>query len=1016
MKKRSYFLTAFLLFAGIFNTWAYDGDGSAATPYQIKTVEDLKTLATEVNGGNAYSGKFFELTTDLDLEEAEWTRIGNDKKLFSGTFDGKGHSISNFKISESSTATDGTQNGVGLFGGLGGPLKNLIIKGANVTNKQQNVAVLAGTITADAKIENCVVMNSTLTMDGGSGRFGFIIGKNWNNKIIVNCFVVNSTLTIKEGIQATGAGLFIGAAAGGQGTTFTTCYTSGCTINAPNATESQKATTGVFMGMHNNDAHPVTFDNCFAQNIDGFSFVGKYIIDKQTYKKAGVAVTIAKLEDLNDQFYLNATTFTDGTVVGYLNAYKQNEVTWKQGEKFPIFSTMKDPEVAQPNGSETDPYLITSVDDLKQLATEVNGGESYAGKFFELTTDLDLNNEEWTSIGNNSKTFNGVFNGKGHVISNLEITVSSEANDATINGRGLFGGISKGTIKNLGIANANVTNNKQNIAVLVGVVSGTYSGSAQTAIDDKVAGIVENCYVINSTLTMDGKADNSELGATEQYGLLIGRTFNAIVKNCFVANSTLTITENSKEITAPKAGILVGAPSGGAGYTTFSNCFTAGCSLVSSDDQQLTSMGAFYGLQANTGHVVTFEDCYAQEIEGFSFVGAVNSNQKYKKGTETLAIAELSDLNDKLYLDATAFTKGEVAWALNQNKQNGVAWSQGENYPIVADAENAPVYKANMAIHNGEQIESITYTKGNEPLDAITINDNAATAIVITKGGDLATETINALITKYSNANTLKYMPEESAIAGKNVIKDGQGELEVSDNLPFFCPMTFTATAATYKRTFNAGWNTVYLPFASVKPDGTELEIIESCDGTDAKFKKADAIAANTPYNINIETAGEKTFTIGENKVIPTSTDVNDQTVNGYTVKGCFIPTMPTAEKTYIMSTEGEKEAFNVVEEDTELTPFRAYLEGPANAAAKINIIHYQQNPDNITEQNTIDGLTVISAEGAIKVIAGKAQTAKLFGIDGRLVKVIELIEGENTITGITGGIYILNNEKVIVK
>ena len=321
-----------------------------------------------------------------------------------------------------------------------------------------------------------------------------------------------------------------------------------------------------------------------------------------------------------------------------------------------------------------------------------------------------------------------------------------------------------------------------------------------------------------------------------------------------------------------------------------------------------------------------------------------------------------------------------------------------------------------MAIHNGEQIESITYTKGNEPLDAITINDNAATAIVITEGGDLAAETINALITKYSNANTLKYMPEGSAVAGKNVIKNGQGELEISDNLPFFCPIAFTATAATYKRTFKAGWSTVYLPFASVKPEGSKLEIIESCDGTDAKFKNADAIAANTPYNINIETAGEKTFTIGENKVIPASTDVNDQTVNGYTVKGYFIPTMPTAEKTYIMSTEGEKEVFNVVEEDTELTPFRAYLEGPANAAAKINIIHYQQNPDNITEQNTIDGLTVISAEGAIKVIAGKAQTAKLFGIDGRQVKVIELTEGENTITGITGGIYILNNEKVIVK
>lgn len=982
MKKRSYFLTAFLLFAGIFNTWAYDGDGSAATPYQIKTVEDLKTLATEVNGGNAYSGKFFELTTDLDLEEAEWTPIGNNPKAFSGIFDGKNHSINHFKI------TEDTNNGTGLFGKIqGGIIKNLGISGAEVKNTKQNVGVLVGEAQAPAtSIENCYVINSKLEMAGGNGQYGFIVGRTYNTGKIINCFVSQSTLTISG--AATQAGILIGSANGTL--LLQNCYTNTSLI-INSTSDDKRNTSGAFCGSTNTNG-TVIFDNCFAQNIDGFSFVGSYI-SQQTYKKAGVAVTIAKLEDLSDQFYLNATTFTDGTVVGYLNAYKQNEVAWKQGAKFPIFSTMKDPEVAQPNGSETDPYLITSVDDLKQLATEVNEGENYAGKFFELTTDLDLNNEEWTSIGNDAKTFQGVFDGKGHIISNFKITESSNATDGTQHGRGLFGGIEKATIKNLGVTNAQVTNNQQNIGVLVGVIKGDWSVKAS----------VENCYVINSTLEMDG--------GSGQYGILIGRTWNGAATNCYVANSTLSIKEG---IDATMAGIFIGATAGGAG-TIFKNCFTTKCTITA-ENSKIATTGAFCGIQANTAHKVTFEDCYAQKIEGFSFIGAINSNQEYKKGTETLAIAELSDLNGKLYLDATAFTKGEVAWALNQNKQNGVAWSQGENYPIVADAENAPVYKANMAIHNGEQIESITYTKGNEPLDAITINDNAATAIVITEGGDLAAETINALITKYSNANTLKYMPEGSAVTGKNVIKNGQGELEVSDNLPFFCPIAFTATAATYKRTFNAGWSTVYLPFASVKPEGSKLEIIESCDGTDAKFKNADAIAANTPYNINIETAGEKTFTIGENKVIPASTDVNDQTVNGYTVKGCFIPTMPTAEKTYIMSTEGEKEVFNVVEEDTELTPFRAYLEGPANAAAKINVIHYQQTPDNITEQNTIDGLTVISAEGAIKVIAGKAQTAKLFGIDGRLVKVIELTEGENTITGITGGIYILNNEKVIVK
>ncbi len=989
MKKRSYFLTAFLLFAGIFNTWAYDGDGSAATPYQIKTVEDLKTLATEVNEGQNYANQFFKLTADLSLNNEEWISIGNDAKTFKGTFDGDGHTISDFKITQSSTAADGTQHGRGLFGGLeGGKIKNLGIANGQVTNKQQNVAVLVGVIKGNGSMENCYVLNSSLEMDGGSGQFGLLIGRTFN-ATITNCFVANSTLSIKEGILATKAGIMIGGPAGGVATTFKNCFTTGCTITAE---DTQKATTGAFCGIQANTAHPVTFENCYAQKIEGFSYIGT-INDKQTYKQGAESLTITKLSDLEGKLYLDRVAFTDGTVVNALNDHKINEITWKQGAKFPIFSTMKDPEVAQPNGSETDPYLITSVDDLKQLATEVNGGENYAGKFFELTTDLDLNNEEWTSIGNDAKTFQGVFDGKGHIISNFKITESSNATDGTQHGRGLFGGIEKATIKNLGVTNAQVTNNQQNIGVLVGVIKGDWSVKAS----------VENCYVINSTLEMDG--------GSGQYGILIGRTWNGAATNCYVANSTLSIKDG---IDATMAGIFIGATAGGAG-TIFKNCFTTKCTITA-ENSKIATTGAFCGIQANTAHKVTFEDCYAQKIEGFSFIGAINSNQEYKKGTETLAIAELSDLNGKLYLDATAFTKGEVAWALNQNKQNGVAWSQGENYPIVADAENAPVYKANMAIHNGEQIESITYTKGNEPLDAITINDNAATAIVITEGGDLAAETINALITKYSNANTLKYMPEGSAVAGKNVIKNGQGELEISDNLPFFCPIAFTATAATYKRTFKAGWSTVYLPFASVKPEGSKLEIIESCDGTDAKFKNADAIAANTPYNINIETAGEKTFTIGENKVIPASTDVNDQTVNGYTVKGYFIPTMPTAEKTYIMSTEGEKEVFNVVEEDTELTPFRAYLEGPANAAAKINIIHYQQNPDNITEQNTIDGLTVISAEGAIKVIAGKAQTAKLFGIDGRQVKVIELTEGENTITGITGGIYILNNEKVIVK
>ncbi len=106
-------------------------------------------------------------------------------------------------------------------------------------------------------------------------------------------------------------------------------------------------------------------------------------------------------------------------------------------------------------GTENDPYLISSSDDLKSLATSVNNGEPYEGKYFELTQDIDLEgNEEnqWTPIGiysANEKPFCGIFDGKDNVISGLYINENSD--DAEIEySFGLFGNISyNAKVKNL---------------------------------------------------------------------------------------------------------------------------------------------------------------------------------------------------------------------------------------------------------------------------------------------------------------------------------------------------------------------------------------------------------------------------------------------------------------------------------------------------------------------------------------------------------------------------------------
>ena len=42
------------------------------------------------------------------------------------------------------------------------------------------------------------------------------------------------------------------------------------------------------------------------------------------------------------------------------------------------------------SGTKADPYQIGMPEQLAKLAKDVNGGETYAGKYFKLTADLDL--------------------------------------------------------------------------------------------------------------------------------------------------------------------------------------------------------------------------------------------------------------------------------------------------------------------------------------------------------------------------------------------------------------------------------------------------------------------------------------------------------------------------------------------------------------------------------------------------------------------------------------------------
>lgn len=162
------------------------GDGSKTNPYEIATAEQLAKLARDVNNGNtsqAFLGKYFKLTADIDLKNGIWMPIGkyynygngnDNNRLFFGKFDGNGHVIKNMHIQWKRTEA---RSAWGLFSTLQGAsstnlttVTNLIIENAMVEKEpgfkpygpDYKVGVVAGEIYGNTELSNIIIRDSEI--------------------------------------------------------------------------------------------------------------------------------------------------------------------------------------------------------------------------------------------------------------------------------------------------------------------------------------------------------------------------------------------------------------------------------------------------------------------------------------------------------------------------------------------------------------------------------------------------------------------------------------------------------------------------------------------------------------------------------------------------------------------------------------------------------------------------------------------------------------------------------------
>ena len=251
------------------------------------------------------------LSKDINLGGYEWTPIGTGSKHFQGLFEGNGHIISNFQITEkhngSQAAFFGTVSGDPTF-------RNVTIQDAKVVYPGEEVgdfyaAALIGTAYGNVTIQNVTVKNCKISgnnkVAGILAHDGVMSSLNIDNCHVLNCEIVSAHAT--DGGNVGGlVGLFQGVAKTATNAApygdhiIKNSSVKNTVINAVNSTNSGKRSNGEFVAcIGGKDNQTLVINNCvvegntFTQN-EGVTYVSPYGVfvggDRSDDRKATVIV------------------------------------------------------------------------------------------------------------------------------------------------------------------------------------------------------------------------------------------------------------------------------------------------------------------------------------------------------------------------------------------------------------------------------------------------------------------------------------------------------------------------------------------------------------------------------------------------------------------------------------------------------------------------------------------------------------------------------------------------------
>lgn len=210
---------------------------------------------------------------------------------------------------------------------------------------------------------------------------------------------------------------------------------------------------------------------------------------------------------------LAATVENDNTVFYVADGKVMSHSVSEPAEGYVVISSdlsarrlqlKKVPGILPGNGTEAEPFIVASADDMIKLAQSVETMRyDYSGRWFRLDSDIDFTDKVLTPIGSETCMFNGIFDGAGHTVSNV---TNPAPQDMLQRDRALFGIIGpKGVVRNLNLATSDIRGNQSTGGISAGL-----------------HGRIENCSVGEGCIIFSTPAVNEESIHKEYVGDFAG--------------------------------------------------------------------------------------------------------------------------------------------------------------------------------------------------------------------------------------------------------------------------------------------------------------------------------------------------------------------------------------------------------------------------------------------------------------------------------------------------------------